>query len=325
MRFRRFLFVLVFFLILVSIIAVVKSKNNSASKSIKNESGDYAVTLVHQGINRSYLVHVPVTYSKDKPTPVVLSFHGGGANAEQQMNQSLMNTTSDKEGFIVVYPEGTGKKALGKIFGTWNAGKCCGYAEENKIDDVDFVRQLITDLEKKFNIDSKRIYATGHSNGALMSYRLACDLADKIAAVAPNSGQDPLDICKPVRPISVLAFHGTADPAATYTGGHCGGKTAGDPGWECDSVENYNKEWAAIDKCDSSKNEVIYQKGDATCTVYTSCAKNAEVGLCKIVGAGHTWPGGVYVGLGERAIGKISQDISANEVMWDFFQKHPLP
>lgn len=286
-------------------------------------AGDYRFTLVHQKLKREYVVHVPKSYQPKQKSAVILNFHGGGGNAANQIAQSQMNTAADQDGYIVVYPEGTGKTLLGKLFGTWNAGRCCGYAVENKIDDVGFVRALLVDLEQKFNVDKNRIYATGHSNGALMSYRLACELSDKIAAIAPNSAQDAFDNCQPSRPVPVLHFHGTADPAALYEGGQCGGRLAGDAGWRCQSVPAYNQAWATLNGC-TPETKTFYQKGAATCVTHLTCRAGAEVALCTIEGAGHTWPGGQYAGFGERAVGKLSQDLSANDLMWAFFQKHPL-
>lgn len=289
------------------------------------KSGDYDFTIQHNGTQRRYLVHAPASYDKSKPTPVVMVFHGGGSNPEGIMKQSQMNKKSDSAGFIAVYPAGTGPKLLGKTVGTWNAGRCCGYAKDNKIDDVGFVEAVLDDLGTKFNIDNKRIYSTGHSNGALFSYRLACELSDRIAAIAPNSAQDSLDNCMPSRKVSVMHFHGTADPSAFYNGGHCGGRTK-DEGWDCSSVEDYIKKWSQINGCEN-RTKVIYQNGNATCISYEGCDEGSEVILCSITGAGHTWPGGQELfdtSAWREMVGAISYDISANDMMWEFFKRHSL-
>ena len=126
---------------------------------------------------RIYLVHVPKSYDDAKPTPVVLAFHGGGSNAEQMVRFCGLNGKADEAGFIVVYPNGTGlfPRTL-----TWNGGNCCGYAMRNKVDDVAFVRALLDDLAKVARIDNKRVYATGMSNGAIISYRSASELSDRL-------------------------------------------------------------------------------------------------------------------------------------------------
>ncbi len=287
--------------------------------------GDYKFSIRHQSMIRDYFVHIPPSYNKDVPMPAVLNFHGGGANAENQKRQSFMDKKSDSAGFIVVYPEGTGKVVAGKLVATWNAGRCCGTAASGNVDDVGFISKLIDDLAAKFNIDKRRVYATGISNGALISYRLACELSDKIAAIAPVSAQDSFDNCKPIRPISIIHFHGTADQSALYNGGHCGGKLK-DPGWDCSSVKDYIDEWRLINKC-PTQSSVTYQKGEVTCITYGPCSRNTEVTLCTIQGAGHTWPGGAYANdtdSWKKAVGKITYDISANDAMWEFFKRHSI-
>jgi polyhydroxybutyrate depolymerase len=148
--------------------------------------GDHTRTLQVDGRERSYLVHVPAKYGGKQPTPVVLAFHGGGSNAEQMVRFCGLNEKADKEGFLAVYPSGTGR--FERML-TWNAGNCCGYAMQNKVDDVAFTRALLDDLAEVANVDPKRVYATGMSNGAIMCYRLASQLSDRIAAIAPVAGQ----------------------------------------------------------------------------------------------------------------------------------------
>jgi polyhydroxybutyrate depolymerase len=280
----------------------------------------------HGGRERQYILHVPPGYSGGSPIPLVINLHGGGATAEMQRHSSQMNAASDRAGFLVAYPEGTGKSLFGRTVGTWNAGRCCGYAKEQNIDDVGFIRKLIDDIGGRYSLDRRRVYATGHSNGALMAYRLACELSDRIAAVAPNAAQDAFDNCRPTRPVPVLHFHGTDDPAARYEGGHCGGKTK-DPGWSCRSVPDYLALWRRINSC-SDTSKVVINRGAARCVSWSECKGGAAVELCTIRGAGHTWPDGMYDN--ERAgwkkkVGHLSRDINANDVMWEFFKRHPLP
>jgi polyhydroxybutyrate depolymerase len=288
--------------------------------------GDHVFALRHDNLQRSYLVHVPPSYSGERPVPVILVFHGGGDDVYGQVKQSGMTETSDREGFLAVFPQGTGTTAAGKVVGTWNAGRCCGSAKAQNIDDVGFVNALLDDLGTRFSIDTDRMYATGISNGALFTYRLACEIPDRIAAVAPVAGQDAFDDCRPSRPVSVIHFHGTADPAALYAGGRCGGRLPGDPGWSCVSVPDYIGRWVSLGSC--SGNPVItFRNNSATCRTYGNCSGGAEMTLCTIEGGGHTWPGGRYL-RDERwwkeAVGNISYDISANDMIWDFFTRHPL-
>ena len=147
--------------------------------------GDHTRMLTVGDVKRNYVVHIPPKYDSKKPMPVVLAFHGGGANADNMIMFSGLNKKSDEAGFIAVYPSGTGR--LEKIL-TFNGGNCCGYAMNNKIDDVEFTRRILDDLAKSANIDPKRVFATGMSNGGIMSYLLASDLSDRIAAIAPVGG-----------------------------------------------------------------------------------------------------------------------------------------
>jgi polyhydroxybutyrate depolymerase len=305
--------------------------------------GDYNFSLMHDGLTRTYKLHVPASYDKVKAVPLVLTLHGGGGDAEASIKSTLMNTKSDREGFIVAYPEGTGKTALSITWGTWNSGRCCGTA-----DDVGFISKMIDQLKIDFNIDAKRIYATGHSNGARMSYRLACELSDKIAAIATVASAGTFDNCNPQRPIPVIHFDGTEDICSPYEGSTSCGKcfidflnNIGIPAkqeniYTCDSVTDYIANLKNIDGC-SDEVKTTYQDGNAECITYAQCRDSVEVTLCTITGFGHGWPGGTY-GINQceinpnglicqewkKIIGPLSNDIIANDAMWEFFKKHPM-
>lgn len=282
-------------------------------------SGDHTRTIDVDGLERSYLVHIPPSYDSKKPTPVVLAFHGGGANAEHMATYTGLNQKSDEAGFIVVYPSGTGR--LKNVL-TFNGGNCCGYAMTHQIDDVKFTRQLLDDLAKSANIDAKRVFATGMSNGGIMSYRLASDLSDRIAAIAPIGGPMGTESCKPNRPVSVIHFHGTDDEHAPFKGG----KGKGLSGTEFYSVEHSIQAWVKANGCDRqpvvSKLPDIAQDGmTVTRKTYGSGQDGTEVVLIEIAGGGHTWPGQEPR---IKSLGKSAKDISANDLMWEFFEKHPI-
>ena len=310
--------------------------------------GDYDFSLIHDGLTRRYLVHIPSTYKEATLLPLVLAFHGGGGNAEGSPEYFQLNSKSDEEGFIVAYPEGSGKKILGKTFASWNAGKCCPSKAGDNIDDVGFIKKVLDDLKNKSNIDSKKIYATGMSNGALITYRLACEMANTFAAIAPVGGHDSYDDCNPSRPVPVIHFHGTEDPCAFYDGGNCGGCFADILGkltgmeveahpWECVSVPDYLEKWSEMNEC-SNEIEVTYKQGNAECITYNDCKDGADVTLCTIEGMGHTWPGrdtysgescarnpnGRFCTIWKNTVGPLTQDISANDMIWEFFEKHPM-
>lgn len=297
-----------------------------AESSRAFRSGEHRFSLRHQGLERWYIVYVPSLYSPQKPSALVLNFHGGGASPNDAIKQTRMNEASDRHGFLIAYPAGTGKTVLGRLHGTWNAQRCCGYAQDNHVDDVGFTLRMLEDMKWRFRIDPKRIYATGMSNGALFSYRLACELSEHIAAIAPVGAQDSLTECKPKRPVPVLHFHGMQDQSAPYAGGKCGGKLNA-RGWECASVPHYMEEWRLRNGC-SAKTQEIYSRNFATCAEFLGCRQGATVALCTLADGGHTWPGGDYsvkARWWRRAVGTINRDIDANDFMWAFFEKHPLP
>ena len=207
--------------------------------------GDSSRTLKVDGSERSYLVHVHPQYVKDTPTPVVLAFHGGGANARNMVAFSGLNQKADQSGFIVVYPDGSGR--LERML-TFNAGNCCGQAAARNVDDVAFVRHILDDLEGIANVDRNRVFATGMSNGAMMAYRLASEMSDRIAAIAPVSGPMGTKDCRPGRAVSVMHFHGEADEFAPFSGG----KGRGPSGTEFYSVDHSISAWVNANGCNKS-------------------------------------------------------------------------
>ncbi len=275
-------------------------------------TGDQTITLNSGGLTRTFYVHVPLAYDPTRGTMLVLNFHGFSNSALIQKVISRMDKSADTHGYIVVYPEG--------VATSWNAGDCCGTAWTNAVDDVAFVKAMLARLETDWCIDPKRVYSTGYSNGGFLSYRLACEMADTFAAIAPVAGQMGVDPtgCKPSRPVPVLDFHGTADPIVPYNGGVASFQS-GLGALNFRSTAETLSIWRNKDSCLGS-GKVIYQQGDATCTLYDTCLLGSEVVHCKIEGGGHTWPGGVPVPL----VGKTSNDISATETMVQFFLAHPL-
>lgn len=282
--------------------------------------GLYTRKIPVDGLDRFYSFYVPAAYTEKTPVPVVLNFHGGGGNSKTQRHISRMDQTADRHGFIVVYPQGTNKEPLLLKGYTWNAGSCCGWAQEHGIDDVKFTRMMLESLEKELQIDSHRVYATGISNGAMMCYRLACEMADKIAAIAPIAGPMGLQGCTPSRPVSILHVHGTDDQFAPFAGG-VGSRSL--PGQKFESVKNTIAIWKkslGLEKIDP----LVHKKGDSV-TVEEYRSDAAELILYTLQGGGHTWPGGQFGFLGKRVLGAMNMEISASETMWNFFKRHSLP
>lgn len=283
------------------------------------------------GRNRTYLLHVPPCYKKGILIPLILAFHGGGGTGEAAEMQSGLSKKADEACYIAVYPDGVSKFGIPGRRQYWASGTARTESRSEGVDDVGFISALIDNLSQKYSIDQKRVYATGLSNGAQMSYRLGCELSAKIAAIAPIGSGMVVETCNPRRPVPVIHFHGTADPGWPYNGG---------PGCFTTDVfppvsETITK-WIDINKC-ASEPETTYQKGEVVCKTYGRCDENSEITLCTIEKGGHVWPGGYAFpseqkiswdskcALGEgNGVGYITQDINSADVMWEFFQKHPL-
>lgn len=270
------------------------------------------------GLKRSYVVHVPNTHDETSPMPVVLALHGATMNGPMMAWFTDLNHKADEAGFIVVYPNGTGKRS--SFF--WNGGKCCGSAVKENVDDVAFIGALLDDLMQKYRVDDRRIYATGMSNGGIMVYRLAAELSDRIAAIAPVAGSLATEIGELKRPVSVLHFHGTKDEFLPFEGGK-GPKSI--TGTHFLSAEQSVGLWVKANDCDDRKKTEVLSRSDDELTVtritYGPGKDGAEVVLVVIDGGGHTWPGKKSPA---TILGKSALNISANDLMWDFFQKHPM-
>lgn len=281
--------------------------------------GDHTRKITVDGRERTYLVHIPPKYEPKTPTPVVLVYHGGATNADVMVRFCGLNKKSDEAGFIAVYPNGTGRT---ETLLTYNAGNCCGYAMINKVDDVEFTRKLLDDLATAANVDPKRIFATGMSNGAIMSYLLASEMSDRIAAIAPVGASMGTETCKPKRPVPVIHFHGSDDKYAPFHGGMGEGIAE----FNSFSVDHSIKAWVKANGCAAEPvvTTIPDQARDGTtitCKTYGSGKEGSEIVLFEIHGGGHTWPGQQPR---LNFLGKSTKNISANDLMWDFFVKHPM-
>lgn len=285
--------------------------------------GDHVIDLRHAGMERRYIVHVPP--GEGKRPPVVLNMHGGGGNALAHQQYVRMDALADREGFLVVYPDGTGP--IRGRFLTWNAGACCGLVPA---DDVGFVRAVLDDLAARTTYDVERVYATGLSNGAMMSYRLAAELSDRIAAIAPVAGSMVLQQFSAQRPVPVMHIHSVDDPRALYNGGLGPPFPMTETRVLHPSVEGRLGEWAKANGCaatpvEAERREWVNSAGQrhtAARLAYSGC--RAETQLWRLTGAGHVWPGGVLDYL-PWLLGPGTRVIDANEEMWRFFARHSLP
>lgn len=261
--------------------------------------------IVSAGEERRYLLYVPDSYDPAVPAPLVITIHGLVQWPAHQEGLSGWNELADREGFLVVYPAGTGFPLR------WRAN---GPDAEP---DIAFLTDLIDTLSAEYAIDPARIYANGLSNGAGMSFVLGCALSERIAALGLVGGAYtcPWEACDPERPVPAIVFHGTDDPVVPFAGGRSGPLDAPFP-----VIDEWVDEMARHNGCDPDP-ETLPASGVVRGVRYSDCA--ADVVYYTVEGGGHTWPGGGY--LPYWLAGHITQDIDATEEMWRFFQEHPLP
>jgi polyhydroxybutyrate depolymerase len=245
------------------------------------------LSLLHDGIMRRFDVYIPEGYRPDAPTPMVVDFHGLGSSSTQQAANSRLDEVADERGMIVVWPQG--------VDDAWNGGSCCN----DDVDDLGFVLALVQELETLACVDPARIYATGMSNGGIMSHRLGCEAADTFAAIAPVAGMMLVSAshCQPSRGVPVLAFHGSEDSIVPYS-----------------AAQDATQKWIARNECSTMPVET-YANGDVKCQTYPNCRDDVEVTLCSVEGGGHCWPGRYFC-----AFGSGTNDIDATTAMADFFE-----
>lgn len=289
---------------------------NASTADKITKPGDYTFTIQHDGLKRMYRVHVPAKVDPAVPAPLLFALHGGGGNMDFQADDARYGLIgkADSEGFVVVFPNGYSKLKSGK-FATWNAGTCCGVARDENIDDVGFIRQVAANVTRQMNIDRSRVFATGMSNGAMMSYRLACDMSDVFKAIAPVAGTDNTPHCNPKNAVAVLHIHAKNDDHVLFNGG--AGPKVPDKSQVTDfaSVPGTIAQWVQRNGCAAAARRVLEKPG-AYCELYSPCQSKAEVELCVTETGGHSWPGAE-----KTRGGPASQAISANDVMWAFFSR----
>jgi polyhydroxybutyrate depolymerase len=257
--------------------------------------GDQRITLTHGGIEREYEVHVPPSYTGTTRVPLVMTIHGAHNTIAMVKGWSKMNPVADANGFIVVYPQAVD---------CWNSGFTIGGCEAAP-DDVGFLKAIVAEVESHACIDPKQVYATGISNGSMMSQYLACEASDVFAAVAGVSGGAQCRNTVP-RPVPLFYVHGTEDKTIGYSGAQ---RTA--------------DAWVMRDGCSTTPMET-YNMGSTKCVTYGACREGAEVVFCTVTGMGHCWPEDSNCGPGGGAAYGVT-DFKASPMMWEFFKRHPLP
>lgn len=275
---------------------------------------DITATLIHDGETRDYTLHVPTNYQEGDELPLVINMHGFNSNMGQQRILSEFNPIADAENFLVVYPQGLYRTTSYGIGRHWNA------YWGTDVDDLGFISHLIDYLHLTYDIDLSRVYATGLSNGGFMSYHLACEMSDRIAAIASVTGTmsyEELANCEPARSMPVMEIHGNWDLVVPYNG-----NASFAPAPEAVQF------WVEHNACPNppTHTDVPNTSSLDLCTAsfehYEGCNDDSEVIFYTIDRGGHTWPGS---DIPVPALGNTNWDFEASEVIWEFFKQHQHP
>ncbi|WP_168169237.1 PHB depolymerase family esterase [Thermococcus sp. 5-4] len=316
---RSVLVIVVGLLLLIGVAGYI-----SFLKSHRPYPGDVRGSILVDGLERTYIVHFPPNFSEDEHLPLLIALHGGGGTGfdMERLTRGGLNILADRERFVVVYPDGIERH--------WNDGRNLSRyrAQRENINDVAFISALIDLFVTKYGVNGSRIYVTGMSNGGLMTYRLACEIPERLAAVAVvgvSMSENLYNDCPSDSPLPILMILGTDDPLVPWNGGelHFGPVKLG----RVVSIEKTVGYWAVRNGC-TVMHEREYlpdiDPEDGTrvwVERYSNCTDEAEVVLYGIEGGGHTWPGG-YQYLPQSIIGRTSRDMDANEIIWEFLSAH---
>lgn len=281
-------------------------------------AGAEAGTLVSgsmrwEGRTRTYRVFVPATYTPGTEVPLVVGLHGGFGSGDQFRRDNGLNRALNTRGMLGVFPDGVAGPARG--IRTWNAGNCCAYSQAADVDDVGFIGALVARMQRRYDVDPLRIYALGHSNGAMMSYRLACELPGLFAAIAPVEGAiDNTRGCQPRHRMNVLIIHGLRDRNVPYRGGIGEGYSQVDYASVAEAVDR----WRRINHCEGPS--LVTIDGDLRTKDAQGCDPHGAVRLQSLADGNHEWPGGA-----DRAYiaGSPSDALAATPTALDFFLAHP--
>ena len=272
---------------------------------------------------RTYSLYTPSSYKGDHPVPLVVAFHGGHGRGAWMAQRVGLSEIAEREGFIVSYPDAAGDRH-------WNDGRP---TTSTNVDDVSFVAALIDRIKEIRNIEPRRIYAIGLSNGGSFTARLACELSDRLAAFAQVASTMSIElkaICKPKKPVPIMIVNGTSDPLVPWKGGELRQTQRLGKGGKVIAAAETVRFWATANGCsgepavDKLPDRDPYDETRVERTHYKNCRDETEVVLLAIEGGGHTWPGSAERPGLKRVVGRTSRDINASELIWDFFRKHSL-
>jgi polyhydroxybutyrate depolymerase len=261
---------------------------------------------------RTYMTELPTGYNSSINYPLVLAFHGGGSPGYQTLQyQSRLSLKGDTAGFIVVYPEGV--KVAGSR--TWNGGNCCSPATTLNIDDVGFVDDLLDSLFITWSIDQSRVYATGFSNGAILCYRLANQLPNRFAAIAPVEGDLMYYPWTPSKSTPIISFHSYLDMNIPYFGG----STVGPSGSYYPPQDSMFTVIGTNYSCTHLKDTLYHNTNEYDHFMYSSCSDNSLIEQYVSYDGEHSWPGGLSI-----SSKPVSTQFSATYLMWKFFQNYTI-
>ncbi len=317
---------LAIYLVCFSVLAC--NPQNAHSRDKRVGPGSHTLAIAVNGLERTYIVHVPATYRPQTPSPLVIMLHGGGGTARAAMWETEWAAKADKEGFLAVFPNAMARNSAQRssFAGNpqlWNDGSNRFYPGRKAPDDVGFIAAMLDDLAARFTLDERRVFLTGFSNGASMSFRVGAELSDRIAAIAPVAGALWFDPPKFRHPVSMCYITGTADPLNLIEGGVPKLATGASDSVRAKpkpAVRDSILKWAKALGCPGTAASTSDTNGMRRET-YSVCMGTAEVVYIAVDGLGHTWAGGKSF-LPESMVGKASNRIRATDVIWEFFQKH---
>ena len=267
----------------------------------RQEPGVHNESIGVDGRGRSWRLYLPESLP-DGPVPLVVGLHGGLGSGEQFARSTDFDDQADAGGFIAAYPNGIG------VFPTWNAGRCCGVAMRQNVNDVKFIEAMVAAIMDEYDIDRDRIYVAGHSNGAIMALRLACE-SDLFRAAGAVAGSLEVETCDPPSPVSLLLIHGDSDSNHPIGGGRGTDSIAN---IDFTSVADSMAILAPAMGCSTDTEESA--DGPITTTAWLGCPEGTRVELQVIAGANHAWPGG-----GPSLVGTPSDALDATAELWEFF------